>query len=433
MKKFLAAVLIFSMAVSVAGCATTPAATESTSKNTDSAAQSTNTAVPEATEGQVTLQFLNHKVEADTTFKELIAEFEKQNPDIKIELNTPPDSETVLATMAANGALPDLWTELPSTARYKEYAKNGLMLDMTDSPLLDNVLPNVLELARLDDGKIYTLPISLNTYGVFYSTEIFENLSLTPPTNYEEFITVCDKIKTAGITPLVFSDKDAWTADHMFAFTSGDWVPGYMETYEEVLAGKTHLTDNAAVVSQAQRLLDLRDNYGQPNTLGTGYSDAVDSLTNGKSAMYMQGIWAIPAIRAANPDFSFGLFPVPHEKAEDTTVMMAIDCAIDISSGSKYPEQAMKFAAFLSSVEGASKYSELDRSPSAIKDVKVALGEADPLVKYISEGKTHPQLFNLHTTDISVNEAAVVQNLFVEKDPAKFVQALDELWFGKKS
>ncbi|MEG1427584.1 MAG: extracellular solute-binding protein, partial [Oscillospiraceae bacterium] len=236
----------------------------------------------------------------------------------------------------------------------------------------------------------------------------------------------------AKITPIMFSDKDAWTADHMFAFTTGSWVPDFMQAYDDILMGKAHITENVAITEQAKRLVDLREQYGQPNTLGTGYSDAISAFSNGEAAMYLQGIWAIPAIKAANPEFEFSSFPLPFDKKEDCKVMMAVDFAIDISAGSAHKAEAMKFIEYMASEKAATKYSELDHSPSAIKGVETKLGEADPLAAYIKEGKTFPQLFNLQTTDISANQTAIVQGLFSDKDMDKFLRDMDALWYGAK-
>lgn len=386
----------------------------------------------EAPAEKVKLEFINQKQEAVQTFTEIVKAFEKEYPDIEVELNSPSESITVLTTRASSGTLPDLFTDWPSQAYYKEFANNGYIEKLSSYDFMKNIDSAILEQCKLPDGEVYTMPVSLNTYGVFYSKQIFEDLKLTVPTTYDEFLKLCDTIKAAGTTPILFPDKDTWTVDQFFAFNSGVWCPDFMTVYGDVLEGKSHLQDNAGVKQTAQRTLDLRLNYGQPDTLGTAYSDAINDFANGKSAMFIQGIWATSPIQSANPDFDFSMFAIPADKAEDTRVMAGVDCAIDVSATSPNKEAALKFLEFVAQPSTAQIYSEKDHSPSAIKDGTVDLGAISPVVDYVTEGKTFPQLLNIQTVAIAAEEPNLCQSLIMNKNVDDFVAQLDALWYGAK-
>ena len=57
---------------------------------------------------------------------------------------------------------------------------------------------NILEACRYD-GKDYSVPISVNSYSMFYNTELFEKEGLTYPKTEDEFWTLCDTLKSRGI------------------------------------------------------------------------------------------------------------------------------------------------------------------------------------------------------------------------------------------
>lgn len=69
-------------------------------------------AQPEASASgeQVTLELYLQKTNVVDIFKEMIAKFEEQNPDIKIELTSVPDPETALVTRIASNDYPDIVT-----------------------------------------------------------------------------------------------------------------------------------------------------------------------------------------------------------------------------------------------------------------------------------------------------------------------------------
>src|SRR6218665_2739728 len=53
------------------------------------------------------------------------------------------------------------------------------------------------------DGKLYSLPNSIEDIGVFYNTRVLEKLGVAVPQTYSEFITVMDKAAAAGLYPSV--------------------------------------------------------------------------------------------------------------------------------------------------------------------------------------------------------------------------------------
>jgi raffinose/stachyose/melibiose transport system substrate-binding protein len=80
----------------------------------------------QAADGTVTLELFSNKSESMETLKALIAKFEEQNPDITIELNTPPEAETVLKTRLTKNDMPDLMA-IGGNYTYGELARAGVL------------------------------------------------------------------------------------------------------------------------------------------------------------------------------------------------------------------------------------------------------------------------------------------------------------------
>ncbi|HYK73598.1 MAG TPA: extracellular solute-binding protein, partial [Pseudoneobacillus sp.] len=80
--------------------------------------------------GKVKLELFSNKVESINTYKGLIKKFEAENPNIDIELNAPPEAETVLKTRLTKNDLPDLMS-IGGNATYGEIARAGVLKDFS--------------------------------------------------------------------------------------------------------------------------------------------------------------------------------------------------------------------------------------------------------------------------------------------------------------
>lgn len=85
--------------------------------------------------GKVKLELFANKPEVASTYKELIKKFEADHPNIDIELNLPPDADTVLKTRLTKNDMPDLMA-IGGNATYGEVARAGALKDFSDSELV---------------------------------------------------------------------------------------------------------------------------------------------------------------------------------------------------------------------------------------------------------------------------------------------------------
>ncbi|MCI8622700.1 MAG: extracellular solute-binding protein [Provencibacterium sp.] len=376
----------------------------------------------------VTIELLNQKRESIDVLTKIVSQYNESQDKVTVQLNSPAEATTVIATRAASGDLPEVFTDWPMQANYGQYVDSGLLEDLTNEPYMETVNQTALEISTRPDGKIYTAPLALNTYGIFYSVKDFEELNLKVPATYDELISVCEKLLSAGKTPFMFPDKDSWTVEQEFMFNTGVWDTGFLDAYQGCKEGSVNLTEDAGIQQTASRMLDLRNRFGQKDSLGTSYDDAISSFATGKSSLFMQGIWALDPIKQANPEFEFGVFAVPGNTAEETRVEIGVDLAFDVTKDSENKQAALEFVRYMMTPETAKLYSEAIQVPTAIEGGNAALEAIAPLVQYVEAGKTFPQLMGLHTTDIAANEPALCQQLIVSQDVDAFKTAMNDLW-----
>lgn len=376
--------------------------------------------------GKVEIEFFQQKPEAVDTYNEIIAKFEKQNPNIKVVQNNVPDPGTVLQTRMSSGDIPDVFSAYPEAAEFKEEVKQGYMLDLTGQKALDNVNSNILNSIKID-SKSYSLPISLNTIGIFYNKDIFNKLGISIPKTYSDLIDAAKKIKAASITPFALSDKDNWTvgieANELTGMMMGKSKAD--KFFQDVIDGKQSTANNAELSKVADKLIELRQ-YGPDDASAISVDQAVSNFATGKAAMLYSGIWENPSIAKANPNLQYSMFPMPADKEENTKVIYGIDSAVSISAKTKHKAEALKFVEFLSKTETAQLYADKDKSPSVIKGVKINFEPIQSLTSLLNKNKSFEWLHFKWPAGMETQWNTEAQNLVISKDKNAYFKGLDK-------
>lgn len=170
-------------------------------------------------------------------------------------------------------------------------------------------ITGLVNLARsLGGGTLKTIPYQPNMWGFFYNQAIFDEAGVTDaPTNWDEFLAVCEKIKAAGYAPLTVDDgySIALFGTHVARLigqdgvidvvTNNKWddpaVLQFAKDYEE-FASKGYFVETVA-----------------GNVWPTGQT--VD-IGGGSAAMYYNGSWLPNEILGVTgPDFAWGCFGYP--------------------------------------------------------------------------------------------------------------------------
>ncbi len=387
MKKVMVTMLALCMAVSFAGCKSNNEPANQGSTNQDTTTNDNETSDQnQASDKVVEIEFFQQKVEAVDTYNALIKKFEEENSNIKVIQNNVPDAGSVLMARVASDDTPDVFSDYPNTAEFKIRAEEGFMYDFTGQAFLNNVKEGIVESVEINEGN-YTLPISVNTIGVYYNTRIFKELGLEPPKEYTEFELLLETLKNNGYTPLALADKESWTVGITLNQMSGCEFDNAEAFYASLENGTGDAAESPDLRRMAERLVALRD-YSTEDALAVGYGDAINLFANEETVMLIQGIWAMPSIQKANPDVEFSMFPVPASNTENQKVIYGIDAAVSMSADTEHPEEALKFIEFLAQPENAQIFTNMDKSPSTIIGVETSVKEFKMLTDLLDVGKS---------------------------------------------
>ncbi|MEM9206504.1 MAG: extracellular solute-binding protein [Pseudomonadota bacterium] len=281
-------------------------------------------------------------------FEKVVADFKAEYPDINVT-HTANDREAhktaIRNFLSANP--PDV-TEWYAGNRMAPFVNAGLFEDISDV-WDDNGLNETFASTAASmtiDGKKWGVPYSYYQWGVYYREDIFEELGLSVPTTWEEFLAVCAALKENGIAPITIGTKFLWTAAGWFDYLNLR-TNGY-EHHMKLTAGEIPYTD-ASVQAAFDRWAELVEpGYFIENHATYSWQEALPFLVRGEAAMYLMGNFAVAPLREAGlTDDQLGFFQFPEitpgiPKAED-----APTDTFHIPSGAKNKENAKLFLSFL--------------------------------------------------------------------------------------
>lgn len=374
------ALVLAATSLVLAGCGGNNDKGGNASPSTSAQPSASGSAPASASTGEkVKLTMGSWRTEDKAAYEKIIAEFNKQYPNIQIEFSPTKNTEynTVLSTALQTGGGPDIIHLRPYAAGI-ELAEAGYIEPINGLPGLDAIPADVLASATGKDGKIYGVPTALSTVAVMYNKKIFQDNSLQIPQTWDDLLKVSQTLKDKKITPFGFGAKDGW----ILALTHGAIGPaayGGNDFAAKLVKGEKKFTDPEFVAS-IQLMQDLVPYFPDKFT-GVSYEDMRTMFATGQAAMYIGGSFDVSVIESMNPDLELGVFPIPSKVGGQPTVTTYADGSYAINAKSKHIEEAKKFLEFATTAEFGNLYSNELKSVNPIPGVKVN----DPVIAQFAE------------------------------------------------
>ena len=268
----------------------------------------------------------------------IVDAFEKENPDITVEITTLPyaDYGTALQTDLAAGTVSDVFDI--EYANYAQYQANGVLAELpVENP--EAYRQSLLE-AYQTDGTQYALPSSFSTVVLYYNADLFDAAGLDYPTS-----------------DWTWSDEQA-AAEKLTDAAAGVWGDhqpvSFYEFYKTLAQNGGEFLDDSGTkvafnspegVEAAQWLVGKSGTVMPTIEQGQGTPDFDTNLfKDGKLAMLHTGIWVFGAVA----DVPFG-WDIAVEPGNTEQASAVFSNAVGVSSASEHTEAAAKFAEFLTS------------------------------------------------------------------------------------
>ena len=317
----------------------------------------------------------------------LVAEFEAENPDIKIVTDQVLNDayKEKIRVLVSTDDIPDVFmswsgsfaTNLVRSGRVQTWDD----LLAADPEFKDSIVESQWPPFQIN-GKQYGVPWSMDGKAFFYNKDVFAKLNLSVPTTLDELYAVCDALREAGYEePISAGFSAPWAVSH------------YLGTI-------------------CQRVVDpetlARDYAGQGDFTDPGYIG--NAFIFGEAPMVYLQLGECKYLRD-DVDFEYGFFNFPAVEGGkgDPGQLTGAPEGMMISNvaAPEVQEAAVKFVKFVISQHGGY---EMTRQTGELSCVKGALDETNLDAKQLEAvqlilNSTQPALWQDNVTDAAIADA----------------------------
>ena len=260
-----------------------------------------------AADGKTTLSFFSNN--SQDKYQPIIDAFEKANPDIKIDYSTTTGSQSgyqqTLQTRISGGNLADVYIVPPEAL--SDLVKGNYAKDLSNESFMDKI-GDAAKKAYSVYGKVYAMGVSTWTNAWVYNKDLLKKVGYDSiPATWDEFLTMCGKLKAAGITPYL-EPKDG------LGNAVEGWIGAESAKQGEALdakidAGKdTFKNVYGKYYGEWDKL--IKQNLMSSDVSGLSGDQVKSEFTAGRLAVYPSGSWDIDSFNETGLNYGFGQIPM---------------------------------------------------------------------------------------------------------------------------
>ena len=287
----------------------------------------------------------------------LLAEFEKQNPDIDVEfLHIPQNYFQKLHLLFASNLAPDV--VFINNYFAPTYIKAGLLEDLSQYVDESKYFKKALDGFRYE-GKIYAVPRDVSDIVVYYNKDLFDKFNINYPSKNW---TLDDYLKIAR----AFSKHGIWGTS--FETDAVFWLPYLMSNGAGILSD-----DGKKIVINQDMALDSLDFYAAlvnrynvaPKKSDSASLTMAQMFLQQKIAMHVSGRWLVPKY-SKDAQFDWDIAPFP--RGSKGSIVNIDSSGYAPSKSSAHKQEALEFIEFISSEKSLDVLSQSGLIVPARKD-----------------------------------------------------------------
>jgi ABC-type glycerol-3-phosphate transport system substrate-binding protein len=281
-------------------------------------------------------------------WKQMIAEFEADNPNVKVEpiLVARKDHWTKFVTAAQAKKAPCVVSVDLTTAAYNGYL---MPLDKMWSAEPESFRKawsaDVLKGARWK-GQLYGLPIWGGIYGEVYNRDLVKAAGLDPdkpPATWDDYLAWAKKLTGPDRWALaILGGKTDTTTRVLLTWI---WSNGG-EAFNEDMTEATFAKNPKSLEAIKFYLGLAKEGVAAPGPTTTNYLEQTNLFAQGKIATMRNAYWAVAKVEGDNAAMKGKMFAAPAPAQIKNAPTLATQTVSSISSNCAHPEAAWKFIKF---------------------------------------------------------------------------------------
>jgi len=330
--------------------------------------------------------------ESQENLQDLFSAYNQKHPNVQIvyvqkNIDT---YETDLLNALAAGTGPDIYSINNSwLPKYLDKATPSPTSILNLKDYKDAFVDTAVNDFTTGDGKIYGVPLSVDSLALYYNKDIMGSAGIaTPPKTWAELVTDVQKIKRndgrgyftrSGLAAGTSSNVNR-SVDILALFMLQQGVIPFSADGSNPSFGQS-IQKNGQYFNPGAIGLSFYSSFANPSSpnynwnLRSDYS--VDAFANGRAAFMISYSYMRPTILQKAPNLNFDVAPVPQPNLDDPAVNFSNYWGEVVSKQSKNPSVAWDFLKFLSSKDSLDKYYAKNKQPASRKDL-ISLQIQDP-------------------------------------------------------
>ncbi|WP_104088334.1 sugar ABC transporter substrate-binding protein [Arthrobacter sp. GMC3] len=320
----------------------------------------------DSSNGTVTLKMvesLTNPTRTDT-IKTLLAGFEKENPNIKVDLISPPtdSADQKIQQMLQSGKGIDVVEARDITVG--SFGANKWLYDMSADLKgwdgWDNLTTNAVNYSK-QDGKTYYIPYGFYGLSLFYRTDLVKEAGFSgPPASWQDLLKQSEKLNQPDENKFGYAFRGGPNANSNAVAV----IEAY--TADQIDKENAFKLTNGKTIFSAPEAQQAMDDYleifkkgSPPSSVAWGYPEMVQGFSNGSTAFLLQDPEVIATIKESKSlkADQWSVAPLlvgPTGKA----IQPVASAGWGIAESSKAKPEAIKLIKYLSQGEPATTFSK---------------------------------------------------------------------------
>lgn len=322
----------------------------------------------------------------------LVEAFEAENPDVSVTVEIRPggtEGDNLIKTRLSTGEMADVFF-YNSGSLLQALNPDSSLVDLSDEEWVGSLTEEFVPVVSTDNG-LYGAPLGASfAGGIVYNKPLYEELGLTVPTTWDEFMANNEKIAAEGdgVAPVIQTYGETWTSQ---LFVLGDFAnvlavdPEWAEQYT---AHQRSYAEEPALLGFQHQQEVAEAGYFNEDFASATFPDGARMVAEGEGVHYPMLSNMIQTVMQNTPDGvdDLGFFALPAEEAENTraTIWQPNALYVPRSTEGAELEAAKAFVAFANSEAGCEIQNEmlppagpyagtcevLDTAPSMLADIQ---------------------------------------------------------------
>ncbi|MDF7643520.1 extracellular solute-binding protein [Klebsiella variicola] len=310
---------------------------------------------------QINALFMTQAAYSENDIRAMTSDFEKQHPDVKVNLEFVPYEALHDKIVAARGAGGNGYDVVLFDAIWPaEFSRFDLLQDVSSRIAADErekIFPGAMNTV-VYQGKTLGMPWILDTKYLYYNKAMLDKAGIkTPPASWQQVMDDAKVLKDKGIVkyPLVWS----WSQAEALVCDYTTLVSGFGGSFYQ--NGKLDFSTPASL--KAVTLMKTSLDQGLSNPASREYleEDVRKAFSNGDAAFALN--WTYMYNMANDPKQSkvagdVGIVPAPGDTPDKPGAVNG-SMGLGIAKASQHPEEAWQYIHYLTSQPVQDKYAKL--------------------------------------------------------------------------